>query len=160
MMALSAQWQIFSKAPHYWSVISSMTGPSFKPDMPRMTLPMEVVTVSMYTSPIMSSWTTQLELTLEMPGVNTSLMDIEPTGISRPTSTTSGVFRQAVTLVKPWGRVGSHFNANALAGGEDAGSNGAFGKQSCRIIGIVRVSCLILPFNFGMVAGLGISPGS
>ena len=136
-MALSAQWQIFSEAPHYWSVMSSMTGPLFKPDLPRMTIPMEVVTVSMYTSPIMSSWTTWLELTLEMLGVNTSPMDIEPMGISWPTSTTSGVFRQAVTLVKPRGGVVSHFNTNALAGGEDAGGNGAFGKQSGGIIGIV-----------------------
>ena len=98
---------------------------------------MEVVTMSMYTNPIMLSWTTQLELTLEMLGVDTCPMGIEPMGISWPNSTTSGVFRQAITLVKPWGGVGSHFNANALAGGEDAGSNRAFGKQSDRIIGIV-----------------------
>ena len=114
--------------------------------------------VSMYTSPIVSSWTTQLELTLEIPEVNTSPMDIEPTGISWPTSLTSGVFRQAVTLVKPWGRVGGHFNANALAGGGDASGNGAFNKQSGGIIGIARVSCWVLPFDFGIVAGSGISP--
>ena len=112
-----------------------MTGPSFECDLLRMTLPMEVIMVSMYTSPVMSSWTTWLELTLEMPGVNTSPMDIEPMGISQPTSMTSGVFRQAVTPVKPRGGVGSHFNANALAGGGDAGGNGAFGRQSSRIIG-------------------------
>ena len=134
-----------------------MTGPSFEPDLPRMTLPTEVVMVSMYTSPIVSSWTTWLELTLEMPGVDTSPMDIEPTGISWPTSMTSGVFRQAVTLVKPWGGVGGCFNANVLAGGGDAGGNGAFGRQSSGIIGIVLVSCWVLPFAFGFVAGLGIS---
>ena len=126
-----------------------MTGPSLECDLPRTTLPTEVVMVSMYTSPIVSSWTTWLEFTLEMPGVDTSPMDIEPTGVSWPTSMTSGVFRQAITLVKPWGRVGSLFNANALAGGGDAGSNGAFGRQSGRIIGIVRVSCRVLPFDFG-----------
>ena len=69
---------------------------------------MEVVMVSIYISPIVSSLTMQLELRLEMLGVNTSPMDIEPMGISRPTSMTSGVFRQATTLAKPWGRVGSH----------------------------------------------------
>ena len=157
LMALSTRWQIF-KASHYWSVMSSMTGPSFEPDLPRTTLPTEVVTVSMYSSPIMLSWTTWLELTLEMLGVDTSPMDKEPTGISRPTSMTSGVFRQAITLVKPQGGVGGCFNANALAGGGDASSDGAFDKQSGRIIGIVRVSCQVPPFNFGIVAGLGISP--
>ena len=134
-----------------------MMGPSFESDLLKMTLPIEAVTVSMYTSPIMSSLTTQLELTLEMPGVNTSPMDIEPMGISRLTSTTSGVLRQAVTPAKPWGRVGSHLNANALAGGGDADSNGAFNKQSGRLIGIVRASCQTLPLDFGIVAGLGIS---
>ena len=114
-----------------------MMGPLFESDLPRMTLPMEVVMVSMYTSPVVSSLTTGLELTLEMPGVETSPMDILPTGISQPTSMTSGDFRQAVTLAKPWGRVGSHLNANALAGGGDAGSDGAFNKQSGRLIGIV-----------------------
>ena len=84
--------------------------------------------VSMYTSPIVSSLTTWLELTLEILGVVTSPMDIVPTGISRPTSMTSGVFRQAVTPAKPQGGVGGHLNANALAGGGDAGGNGAFDK--------------------------------
>ena len=115
---LSTQQWIFSEAFHDLSVMSSMTGPSFKSDLLRMTLPTEVVMVSMYTSPIVSSLTMQLKLRLEMPGVDTSPMDIEPTGISQPTSTNSGVFRQAVTLAKPWGRVGSHLNAKALAGGE------------------------------------------
>ena len=93
--------------------------------------------MSMYTSPIVLSLTTWLELTLEMPGVVTSPMDIVPTGISQPTSTTSGVFRQAITPAKPWGRVGGHLNANALAGGGDASGNRAFDKQSGRLIGIV-----------------------
>ena len=148
----------FSEASQDWSVMSSMMGPLFKSDLMRMTLPMEVVMVSMYTSPIVSSLTTWLELTLEMQGVNTSPMDIEPTGISQPTSMTSGVFRQAITPVKPEGGVGGCFNANALAGGGDASGNRAFDKQSGRIIGIVRASCQVLPFNFGIVAGSGISP--
>ena len=68
---LSAQWQIFSEASHDWSVMSSMMGPSFESDLPRKTLPMEVVMMSMYNSPVVSSLTTRLELTLEMLGVNT-----------------------------------------------------------------------------------------
>ena len=137
-----------------------MTGPSFRSDLLRMTLPTEAVTVSMYTSPVVLSLTTRLELTLEMPGVITSPMDIVPAGISWPTSTTSGVFRQAVTLVKPRGRVGSHLNANALAGGGDAGGDGAFDKQSGRLIGNIRVSCQALPLDFGIGDGWGISPAA
>ena len=125
---LSTQWQISSEASHDWSVMSSMMGPSFGSDLLRMTLPMEVVMVSMYTSPIVLSLTTRLEFTLEMPGVITSPMDIVPTGISQPTSMTSGVFRQAVTLAKPQSRVGSCLNANALAGGGDASGNGVFDR--------------------------------
>ena len=134
---LSAQQQIFSEASHDWSVMSSMMGPSFGSDLLRKTLPMEVVMVSMYTSPIVSSLTTRLELTLEMPGVITSPMDIVPTGVSQPTSMTSGVFRQAVTPAEPWGGVGGHLNANALASGGDASGDGAFDKQSGRLIGYV-----------------------
>ena len=103
---LSAQWQIFGETSHDWSVMSSMMGPSFRPDLPRTTLPTEVVMVSTYTSPVVSSLTTWLELTLEMPGVVTSPMDIVPMGISQPTSMTSGVFRQAIILAKPSGQSG------------------------------------------------------
>ena len=87
-------------------------------------------------------------------------MDIVPTGISRPTSMTSGVVRQAITLAKPQGGVGGCLNANALAGGGDAIGNRAFDKQSGGLIGIVRASCLALPLNFGIVDGWGISPAA
>ena len=89
--------------------------------------------MSMYTSPIVSSLTTQLELTLEMPGVITSPMDIVPMGIFRPNSTTSGVFRQAITLAKPQGGVGGCLNANALAGGE---MPVATGPSISRVVGL------------------------
>ena len=95
-----------------------------------------------------------------MPGVITSPMDIVPTGISWPTFMTSGVFRQAITLAKPQGRVGSHLNANALAGGGDAGGSWAFDKQSGSIIGVIRVSCQALPLNFGIGDGWGVSPAA
>ena len=155
---LSTQWQIFGETSHDWSVMSSMMGPSFGSDPLRTTLPTEVVTVSMYISPVVSSLTTWLELTLEMPGVVTSPMDIVPMGISQPTSTTSGVFRQAIIPAKPRGRVGSCLNANALAGGGDGGGDGAFDKQSDGFIGIIRVSCQDIPLTFGIMDGWGISP--
>ena len=48
---LSAQQQISSEASHDWSVISFMTGPLFGSDLPRTTLPTEVVMVSMVYQP-------------------------------------------------------------------------------------------------------------
>ena len=41
--------------------------------------------------------------------------------------------------------MGSHLNANALAGDRDAGGNGAFDKQSGGLIGVVQASCWALP---------------
>ena len=140
--------------------MSSMTGPSFGSDQPSMTLPKEVVMVSMYTSPVMLSLITWLELTLIMPGVNTSPMDTMPTGISWLISMTSGILRQAVTLAKPQGRVGSCLNTNNSAGGGDAGGNEAFDRQSGQFIGIVCMSCQDIPFNFGLTAGWAISPAA
>ena len=153
--SLSTQWQIFDEAPYDWSVMSSIMGPLS--DLLRMTLPTEVVTVSMYTSPVVSSLTMQLELTLEMLGVVTNPMDIVSTGVSQPTSTTSGVFRHAVMPAKPWGRVGGFLNANALAGGRDGSGNGAFIMQSGRFIGIIQVSCWATPLTLGIVDNWGIS---
>ena len=66
--------------------MSSITGPSLGSELPRTILPMEVIMVSRYTSPVVSSFTTQLELMLERPGFDTILMDIVPTGVSRSTS--------------------------------------------------------------------------
>ena len=99
-----------------------------------MTLPTEVVMVSMYTSPVVSSLTTQLELTLEMPGDITSPMDIVPMGISQPISMTSGVFRQAITLAKPWGGVGSHLMPVLLLVGE---MPVATGPLISRVVGLL-----------------------
>ena len=72
-----------------------------------------------------------------MPGVVTNPMDIVFTGISQSTSMTSGVFRHAITLARPWGGVGGCLNANALAGGRDSGGNRAFIMQSGGFIGII-----------------------
>ena len=157
---LSAQRQISGEASYDWSVISSIMGPSFGSDLLRTTLPTEVVTVSTYTSPVVSSLTMWLELTLEMPGVVTNPMDIVPMGISQPTSTTSGVFRHAITLAKPWGGVGGCLNANALAGGGDGSGNRAFDMQCGGFIGIIRVSCWVIPLTLGIVDDWGISPAA
>ena len=72
--------------------------------------------VSRYTSPMMSSFTTWLELMLERPGLDTIPMDIVPMGVSQSTSTGSGVLKQAATPAKPQGGVDGLTNASALAG--------------------------------------------
>ena len=64
-------------------------------------------------------------------------MDIVPTGVSQPTSTSSGVFRQATTLAKPRGIVGGLTNASALAGGGDFGHDGAFDRLNGGLIEVV-----------------------
>ena len=96
--------------------------------------------VSRNTSPVVSSFTTRLELMLERPGLDTIPMDIVPTGISWSTSSSSGVLKQAVTPVKPWGSVGSLTNASALAGGADFDGNGAFGGLDGGLLEVVWVS--------------------
>ena len=55
---------------------------------------------------------------LDMPGFDTIPMDITPTGMSRSTSTSSGVLKQAATPAKAQGSVGGLTNANALASRE------------------------------------------
>ena len=107
--------------------MSSIAGPSLGSELPRTILPMEVIMVSRYTSPVVSSFTTWLELTLKRPGLDTIHMDIVPMGVSQSTSTSSDVLKQATTPVKPRGGVGSLTNASVLAGGGDFGGNGAFG---------------------------------
>ena len=88
--ALSGQWQVlwkfhgvkmndspfclrggFVEGFHNWLVMSSIMGPSLGSKPPRRILPTEVVMVSRYTSPMVSSFTTWLELTLERLGLNT-----------------------------------------------------------------------------------------
>ena len=120
--------------------MSSIVGPSLDSVLPKTILPMEVIMVSRYTSPIVSSFTTWLELMLERPGFDTILMDIVPIGTPWSTSTSSGVFKQATTLVKPRGSVGGLTSANVLAGGGDLGGNEAFGGLGGGLMEIVLLS--------------------
>ena len=117
----------FAEGSYDWSVMSSITGPSLGSELPRTILPMEVVTVYRYTNPMVSSFTTQLELMLKRLGLDTIPMDIVPTGIFQSTSTSSRVLKQVTTLAKPWGGVGGLTNASVLAGRGDFGGDGALG---------------------------------
>ena len=77
------------------------------------TLRIEVVMVSTYVMPVISSFTMQLELMLEISGVAISPMGMVPMGTLRSTSTSSGICKQAITLEKPCGGVGSCTSAKA-----------------------------------------------
>ena len=127
----------FVEDSYDWSVMSSIVGPSLDSVLPKTILPMEVVMVSRYTSPVVSSFTTQLELTLKRPGFDTIPMDRGPTGIPWSTSTSSEVFKQATTLAKPQGCVGSLTSASVLASGGDLGGDGAFGGLGGGLVEIV-----------------------
>ena len=96
----------FAEDSYDWSIMSSIVGPSLDSILPKTILPMEVIMVSRYTSPVVSSFTTQLELMLKRLGFDTIPMDIGPTDIPWSTSTSSGVFKQATTPAKPWGGCG------------------------------------------------------
>ena len=94
----------------YWltaysqSVTSLIVGPvgeASRSGPLRATLPMEVVMVSTYVVPVTLSLMMWLVLTLEIPGVATSLMGMVPMGASRSTSMSSGICKQAITPEKP-----------------------------------------------------------
>ena len=149
-------WTVYT-----WLVISSMVGPveqilGLEP--PRVTLPTEVTTVSMYVMPVISSFTIWLELTLEIPGVATSPMGIAPIGTSRSTSTSSGVCKQVITSEKPCGRVGGHTSTEACVGREGWGGEGVLRGETGSFISIIWESWLDPTFSLGVLVSWGISP--
>ena len=95
---------------------------------------------------------------LDMPGFNTLPMDIAPIGMSRSTSTSSGVLKQVATPAKPWGGVGGLTNANALAGWGDLGGDEALGVLGGGLMGMVLVGGRTLLFARGAAVGWGTSP--
>ena len=126
-----------------WLVTSSIVGPVEEASGSgplRATLPTEVVMVSTHVMPVTSSLTMQLVLTLEIPGVATSLMGMVPMGDSRSTSMSSGICKQAVTPEKPCGGVGSCTSTNACAGKESLGGVGVLSGEAGGFIGIIQES--------------------
>ena len=97
---LPAEQWVFGD-PYSLSVTSSIVGPSLGSVLPMTIYPMDVVTVSKYTRPFLSSLTTWLEQMLDMLGSDTAPMVTTLAGVSWSTSTSSGVLKQAVTLAKP-----------------------------------------------------------
>ena len=139
-------------------VMSSIVGPSLDSVLPMTILPMDVIMVSRYTSPVSSSFTTWLEETLDMPGFDTIPRVITLTGMFRSTSTSSGVLKQAATPAKPQGGVGGLTNANALASGGDLGGDEALGALGGGLKGMVLVGRRTLLLACGTVVGQGTSP--
>ena len=121
---------------------------------------MDVITVSTYTSPILLSFTTRLEQTLDMPGFDIIPMDIMPTGVSQSTSIISGVLKQVATPAKPQGSVGGLTNANALATRGDLGGDEALGVLGGGLMGMVLVGQRTLLFTHSAVVGWGTSPAA
>ena len=70
----------------------------------------------------------------------------------------SGIFKQAVTPTKPCGGVGGLTSANALAGGEGSGGEGAFGRWVRDLTGVICESWWDLPLSLKVRVGWGISP--
>ena len=70
----------------------------------------------------------------------------------------SGIFKQAITSAKPHGGVEGFTSANALAGGEGSGGEGAFGRQIGDLTGVICESWQDLPLSLGVQVGWGVSP--
>ena len=140
--------------------MSSIVGPSLDSVLPMTILPMDVITVSRYTSPALSSFTTQLQQMLNMPGFNTIPMDIAPIGVSQSTSTSSGVLKQVATPTKPRGSVGGLTNANALASRGDLGGDAVLGVLGDGLMGMVLVVQRTLLFTRGAAVSWGTSPAA
>ena len=140
--------------------MSSVVGPT--DDMPgssplSTTIPMEVVTVSIYIDLVVSSWTTLLEPMLEIPDVVTILMDITSMDMSWLVCAGSGISKQATTPAKPWGRLDGRSTTNAFIGG-DVGGEGVFGKQTGGLTGITQKNGWALPLGLSILVGWEVSP--
>ena len=98
---------------------------------------MEVVTMSMYVTPVVSSLMMQLVLMVEILGVTTTPMDMVLRGASEAISNSSGVHRQAVTPVKLHGRVVGSMTANACTGEEGLSWVGVFNGEAGGFTGTV-----------------------
>ena len=118
---------------------------------------MEVVMVSIYIDPVVSSWTTLLALMLEIPVVATILMDLTSMDMPWLVCVGSGISTQATTSVQPWGSLDSRSTINAFIGG-DVGSEEVFGKQTGSLMGITWKNGQAIPLGLSILVGWEISP--
>ena len=69
----------------------------------------------------------------------------------------SGIFKQAITPAKLRGGMGGFTSANALAGGEGSGREGAFGRWIGDLTGVICESWQDLPLSLKVQVGWGVS---
>ena len=140
----SGKFWLVSYSP---SVTSSITGPmeeAFGFGLLRMILPKEVVIVSTYVMPVMLSFMTQLELTLDIPGA--SPLDTVPTD-------TSGIFKQAITPSKLHGRVEGFTGAIGVVDGEGSDGEGTSGRWTGDFTGFIQEYGWDLPLGLEIQVG-------
>ena len=129
------------------SVMSSIIGPmgeAFGFRLLRMILPMKVVTVSTYVTPVTLSLTTWLELMLDIPGASP---------IDRVSMDTSSIFKQAVTPAKLCGGVEGFTGANAPADGEGSDGEGISGRWMGDFTGFICENGWDLPLSLEVWVG-------
>ena len=119
----------------------------------RATLPMEVVTMSTYVTPVTSSLMVQLMLMVEILGVATIPMGIASWGASEAISNGSSVHRQAVTPVKLHGGVIGQMTANTHTGEEGLGGVGVSGRGTGGFDGLASGAKLVLLLASGPLMG-------
>ena len=132
-------------------VTSSITGPVeevFGFGSLRMILPKEVVIVSTYVMPAVSSFITQLELILDIPGA--SPIDMAPTG-------TSGILKQVIIPSKLHGRVEGFTGATTVVDGEGLDGGGTSGRQMGDFTGFIQEYGQDLSLSPEIWVGWGVS---
>ena len=144
---LSAQRQLSAGSLYSWSVTSSIVGPwdeASESGPLRATLPMEVVTVSIYVKPVASSLMLWPVLMVEILGVATTVMDRVLWGASEAISDGSGLHRQAVTPAKPHSGVIGQMTANACTGKEGLDGVGVSDRGAGGFAGLAWGAELVL----------------
>ena len=152
---LVMQWYMTAPSPSgkFWlvsysrSVTSSITGPveeAFGFGSLRMILPKEVVIISTYVMPVMSSFMTQLELTLDIPGAGP--IDMAPMD-------TSSIFKQAITPLKLHGMVEGFTGATTVVDGEGLDGEGTSGRWIGDFTGFIQEYGQDLPLSLEIRVG-------
>ena len=119
---------------------------------------MEVVTISIYMTPIASSLIMQLMLMVEIPGVTTTPIDRVSWGTSEASSNGSCVHRQAVTPAKLHGGGVGQTTAKARTGEEGLYGVRVSGRGAGGFDGLPWGNQIGPPLGIRALNGWGISP--
>ena len=119
---------------------------------------MEVVTISIYMTPVALSLMMWLVLMVEILGVATTSMDRVSWGASKAISNGSCVRRQAVTPAKPHGGVVGQMTANAHTGEEGLDGVRVSGRGAGGFDGLAQGNWIGPPLGIRALDGWEISP--